>query len=81
MSIIITTSSNNTVLVSQNVICFDNFMPMSHDVNKKAPTIVFPLPLPLARFSPDSFVVLQEILYQPFFCFDQIIVKNNAFSN
>ena len=37
VSIIITTISNITVLVSQNVICFEYFMPTSHGVNKKAP--------------------------------------------
>ena len=39
---------------------------MSHGVNKKAPPIVSPLPLPLTRFSPGFFVVLQAMLYQPF---------------
>ena len=35
-----------TVLVSHNVIYLEYFMPMSHGVNKKAPTIVFPNPSP-----------------------------------
>ena len=35
---------------------------------------------PLTRFSPGSFIVLQGTLYQPFFCSDWIIAKNNAFS-
>ena len=39
-----------TVLVSHNVICFRYFMPMSHGVNKKAPTIVSPHPSPLLGF-------------------------------
>ena len=40
-----------TVLVSDNVIYLEYFMPMSHRVNKKAPTIVSPTPLP-NRFLP-----------------------------
>ena len=50
-------------------------MPISHGVNKKALTIV-PPPLPLTRFSPTLFVVLQEILYQPFLlCSDELLQK------
>ena len=30
------------VLVSHNVIYLEYFMPVSHDVNKKAPTIISP---------------------------------------
>ena len=56
------------------------FMPMSHGVNNKASASVFPLSLPLTRFSPGLFVVLHKILYQSRFCSDQIIVKNNTFS-
>ena len=40
-----------TVLVSHSVIYLEYFMPMSHGVNKKAPTIVSPTPTP-NRFSP-----------------------------
>ena len=40
-----------TVLVSHNVIYLEYFMPMSHGVNKKVPTIVSPTPLP-NRFLP-----------------------------
>ena len=40
-------------------------MPMSHGVNKKAPTNVLPPPLPPTMFSPGLFFVLQERLYQP----------------
>ena len=40
-----------TVLVSHNVIYLEHFMPMSHAVNKKAPTIVSPTP-PAYRFLP-----------------------------
>ena len=40
-----------TVLVSHNVIYLEYFMPMSHGVNKNAPTIVSPTPPP-NRFSP-----------------------------
>ena len=64
-SIIITIIGSITVLLSDNVICFGYFMPMSHGVNKKAPTNVLPPPLPPTRFSPVLFVVLQERLYQP----------------
>ena len=64
-SIIITIIGSITVLLSDNVICFGYFMPMSHGVNKKAPTNVSPPPLPPTRFSPVLFVVLQERLYQP----------------
>ena len=39
------------VLVLQNVIYLEYFMPISHGINKKAPTIVFPH-LPPIRFSP-----------------------------
>ena len=39
------------VLVSHNVIYLEYFMPVSHDVNKKAPTIISPTPPP-NRFSP-----------------------------
>ena len=67
MSIIISIISNTTMLLSHNFICFGHFMPMSYGTNKKAPTIVSPPPLSLNRFSPGLFVVLQEILYQPFF--------------
>ena len=67
MSIIISIISNTTMLLSHNVICFGHFMPMSHGANKKAPTIVSPPLLSLNRFPPGLFVVLQEILYQPFF--------------
>ena len=42
------------------------FYAMSHEVNKKAPLIVFPPPVQLTRFSPVFFVVLQAILYQAF---------------
>ena len=64
-SIIITIIGSITVLLSDNVICFGYFIHMSHSINKKAPTIVSPPPLPPTRFSPGLFVVLQERLYQP----------------
>ena len=73
MSIIITIIGNITVFVSHNAICFGFFMPMSHGINKEASPVVSPAPLPLTRFSPGSFVVLQEILYQHFS--DQIVAK------
>ena len=61
---VIIISSNITVLVSHNIICFGYFMPMSHGVSKKAPTIVSPPPNHIfTRFV----IVLQEILYQLFF--------------
>ena len=65
VSIIITIISNITVLVSHNVICFRYFIPMSHGVSKNAPPILSPIPP--TRFSPELFVILQKILYQPFF--------------
>ena len=67
MSIIISIISNTTMLLSHNVICFGHFMPMRYGANKEAPTIFSLPPLSLKRFSPGLFVVLQEILYQPFF--------------
>ena len=39
-----------TVLMSHSVIYLEYFMSMSHGVNKKAPTIVSPPPLPLTGF-------------------------------
>ena len=42
-------------------------MPMRYGANKEAPTIFSLPPLSLKRFTPGLFVVLQEILYQPFF--------------
>ena len=58
MSIIITIVSNITVLVSQNIIFFGYFMPMSHSVNKKTPPSASPnLPLSPTRFSSGFFVV------------------------
>ena len=72
MSIAITINSNVTVLVPQNVICFGYFVLMSHGVNKKVLTIVSLYP---------GLFVLQEILYQLFFCCDLTdYCKNNAFS-
>ena len=70
MSIIITIFSNITVLLSHNVICFGYFMPRGHGVIKNAPTIVSLPPFSVTGFSPGLLVVLQEILYQPFFCSD-----------
>ena len=42
-------------------------MPRGHGVIKNAPTIVSPPPFSITGFSPGLLVVLQEILYQPFF--------------
>ena len=69
--IIITIISSITVLV--HVICLGYFISMNHGVNEKAP------PLPLIRFSPGLFVVLQEIV-STFFSSYRIIANNNAFS-
>ena len=69
--VIITISSSITVLV--HVICLGYFIPMNHGVSKKAP------PLPLTRFSPGLFIVLQEIV-STFFSSYRIIANNNAFS-
>ena len=54
-----------TVLMSHNVIHLEYFMPMSHGVNKKAPTIVSPNPSPKQVSS--RLVILQVIIYQPSF--------------
>ena len=50
---------------------------MSHGVNKNAPPIVSPPPLPFTSFSPGFFIVLQAILYQHFAAF---VAKNNSLS-
>ena len=47
-------------------------MYMSHGVNEKAPKTV-PPPLPLTAFSPGLFALLQEILYQSFFCWSILL--------
>ena len=70
MSVINTIFSNTTVLLSHNVICFGYFMPRVYGVIKNAPTIVSLPPFSITGFSPGLLVVLQEILYQPFFCSD-----------
>ena len=67
MSVINTIFSNITLLLSHSVICFGYFMPRGHGVIKNAPTIVSPPPFSITGFSPGLLVVLQEILYQPFF--------------
>ena len=68
-----------TVLVSHNVICFRYFMPMSHGVNKKAPTIVSLHPSPLLGFHQCLFVVLQAVLYQPSFALIRLLQKKCIF--
>ena len=73
--------SNITVLASHNVICFGYFMSMTHGVNKKAPQIASPQPLPYTRFSPGLFVALQEILYQPSFALLKLLQKIMHFQN
>ena len=78
MSIIITIVSNITVLVSHNIIFFGLFMPMSHGVNKKTLSSVFPHLHPPTRFSPGLFVVLQKILYQSSVI--RLFAKDSAFS-
>ena len=40
VSIITTNVSNIAVLLSHNITCFSYFMPMSHGINEKSPTIV-----------------------------------------
>ena len=74
-SIIITVISNITVLVSQNVFCLGYSMPMSYGVNEKTLPIVSLPPFVLSRFSPSLFVVLQGILYQPFFVLIRLLPK------
>ena len=68
----ITIISNITVLVS-HCICFRYFMPMSHDVNKKASSIVSPHPSLYQVFT--RLVVLQEILYQSSFALIRLLQK------
>ena len=79
MSIIITIISNITVLVSHNVICLGYLMPMNHGVKNKARLIFSPPPLPLTRFSPGLFIVLQEILYQLSFALTRLLQKITHF--
>ena len=74
-SIIITVISNIIVLVSHNVFCLGHFMPMSYGVNEKTLPIVSLPPFDLSRFSPSLFVVLQGILYQPFFVLIRLLPK------
>ena len=80
-SITITIIGNITVLVSYSVICFGYFMPISHGVNTKAPPIASPPPLPLTKFSPGLFVVLQAILHQPFFALIRSLQKRMHFQS
>ena len=81
MSISVTIISNVTVLVSNNVICFEYFIPMSHGFNKKILSIVYPplppdpSPLPLRGFHQVLLVVLQEIIYQPSFALIRLLQK------
>ena len=67
-----------TVLVSQNVIYVEYFMPMSHGVNKKAPTNVSPT-LPITSFHRACCFTSSNL--SAFFCSDLTdYCKNNAFS-
>ena len=61
----------------RNVIYFEYFMPMSHGVNKK---VLFHSS-PFTKCAPDFFAVLQESPYKTSFFSDQVIAKNNVFSN
>ena len=82
MSILITFVSNITVLVSHKIIFFGFFKPMSHGVNKKTSTLHVSCPHlhPPTRFLPGFFVVVQEILYQPYFTMIRLFMKDNKFS-
>ena len=79
MSIIITITSNITVLVLYNVIGFGYFIPMSHVDNKKAPRIVSNTRSPYQAFTRFVCCFTRNAL-STFFFSDQIIAKNNAFS-
>ena len=77
VSIIITVVGNNTALVSY--VFFGYLRPMSHDVNKKAlPRAPPPLPTQISiRFV--CYFTTNPL--STFFCSDQIIAEDNAFSN
>ena len=80
MSIILTIVSNIIVLVSQNIIFFGFFMPISHGANKKTRPSASPhLPLPFQVFT--RFVCcLREMLDQPSIAVMRLFAKDNAFS-
>ena len=50
-------------------------MPMNYGVNKKTPPVVSLPPFLLSNFLPSLLVVLQEILYQPFFALIRLLRK------
>ena len=61
VAIIITIFSNITTLLSDNVISFGYFMPMSYGINKKAPTSVSP---PSPPFPQPSFHHICLLFYK-----------------
>ena len=65
VSIITTNVSNIAVLLSHNVTCFPYFMPMSHGINEKTPTIVFHQP-PSPPFWP-GFNRVCSLFYKKYF--------------
>ena len=81
MSIIITIIINITVLLPHNIICFEYFMPLSHDINNKVPPMSNCLPPGLHLDFPGFFVVLEEILYQPSFAMMKLLQKTIHFHN
>ena len=65
VSIITTNVSNIAVLLSHNVTCFTYFMPMSHGINEKTPTIAFHQP-PSPPFWP-GFNRVCSLFYKKYF--------------
>ena len=70
------------MLVSNNVICFEYFIPMSHGFNKKILSIVYPpppptlpLPLTLKRFSSSFACCFTRNNLSTLLCSNQIIAK------
>ena len=79
VSIIITIVSNITMLMSHIAIFFRYLMPLSHGVNKEDfSRYILHLLLPYQFFT--QFVCFTINTLSTFFCSDQIIAKNNAFS-
>ena len=83
MSIINTITSNITVLVSHNVVCFEYFIPMNYGVNSKAYPISSCLSpgLHYTRFLLVLVVVLREIRCQDFFTLNRLLQKKIHFQS
>ena len=82
VSIVVTIISNITVLVPDNFICFGYFMPLSHDVNKKAPTIFFLQPSPLPGFHQVCLLIYKKYFINPFLLWsNKLLQKIMLFQN